>query len=178
MVQRFCWCYLLVWVNQYFGESFWCKGRRWWTSVRIQTFCSCNLIYFAERDNWVIYYIEHIQKQHNIWLLNDAHIQCPSRGTSFPWCVQVVVFFLYIWLPAFHLFFPLGCICLLWGKGGMKGRAAVSELCKTFQRPTLLYPKLCICQALKRGIQSWISLLCCIQCHFLFLVTLWLFDIW
>lgn len=51
------------------------------------------------------------------------------------------------------------------GKGGNEGESCSElTLCKTFQRPTLLYPKLCLCQALKCDFQCWTSLHCCILC--------------
>lgn len=63
-----------------------------------------------------------------------------------PMLFPQVFFFQCFQLPASRLFFSPRVYMFALEKGGNEGESS-SEL--TFQRPTLLYPKLCLSQALK-----------------------------
>lgn len=78
---------------------------------------------------------------------------CILFSHAVPWTFSFGIFGC---LP-FASSFPLG-VYVCFGEGGNE-RESCSELtmCKTFQWPTLLYPELCLCQALKCDFQGYTS---------------------
>lgn len=101
-----------------------------------------------------------LQQRHTIWHQLDARIQRLSLCILYSHAVSRASFFSVFLVASLSPLLSPRVYMFALGKGGNEGESCSEQtLCNTFQRPTLLYPKLCLCQALKC---DWTSFHCCI----------------